>query len=349
MSVEKTGSRHRADSPATTEIPRPLRRLIGVGGLVVVLAGSLAFATTQADDLDPQSIVGDAGAAPDVTGRDNVWAQVSRGELPRTALEAENEVTFTVTVDGQDLEITSNALTLADALIDNGIVVGVDDQVSSEMNRQATDGDTVTIARVGTQYGAETEAIPFETVERETSALPAGTTRVDTEGVEGSQVTAFTATYENGVEVSRTNSAVILVSEPVDEVVLIGTGATTTAAAPEDSGSSSSSTAPSGSYSGSDPRGIAQQMVTARGWDSSQWSCLDLLWQRESNWNPYAQNPSSGAYGIPQSLPGSKMASAGSDWQTNPATQITWGLNYIAGRYGTPCGAWGHSQSVGWY
>ena len=90
-------------------------------------------------------------------------------------------------------------------------------------------------------------------------------------------------------------------------------------------------------------------MVSDRGWGSDQWSCLDRLWQRESNWNHLARNPSSGAYGIPQSLPANKMASAGSDWQTNPATQITWGLNYISGRYGTPCAAWGHSERVGWY
>ena len=90
-------------------------------------------------------------------------------------------------------------------------------------------------------------------------------------------------------------------------------------------------------------------MVHARGWGDDQYSCLYNLWQRESNWNVYAQNRSSGAYGIPQALPGSKMATAGADWQTNPVTQISWGLGYIAGRYGTPCGAWGHSQSVGWY
>ena len=65
-------------------------------------------------------------------------------------------------------------------------------------------------------------------------------------------------------------------------------------------------------------------------------------------WRVNAAN-SSGAYGIPQALPGSKMASAGADWQTNPATQIAWGLGYIAGRYGTPCGAWDHSESNGWY
>nr|WP_269212724.1 MULTISPECIES: ubiquitin-like domain-containing protein [unclassified Schaalia] len=102
-------------------------------------------------------------------------------------------------------------------------------------------------------------------------------------------------------------------------------------------------------YSGEDPRTLAQAQVNARGWDDSQFQCLVVLWDRESHWNPYAENSSSGAYGIPQSLPGSKMASAGEDWRTNPSTQIKWGLGYIAGRYGTPCGALGHSNSVGWY
>lgn len=99
-----------------------------------------------------------------------------------------------------------------------------------------------------------------------------------------------------------------------------------------------------------DPRSLASAMAAERyGWGADQFQCLSLLWEKESNWNHTAQNPSSGAYGIPQSLPGSKMASHGADWQTNPATQISWGLDYISERYGTPCGAWGHSQSVGWY
>jgi hypothetical protein len=95
------------------------------------------------------------------------------------------------------------------------------------------------------------------------------------------------------------------------------------------------------------PRAIAQAMLAERGW-SSQWGCLDSLWQRESGWRVYASNPS-GAYGIPQALPGSKMASAGADWRTNPATQIRWGLGYIASAYGSPCAAWRHSQSHNWY
>lgn len=93
---------------------------------------------------------------------------------------------------------------------------------------------------------------------------------------------------------------------------------------------------------------IALELVTARGWGNDQYSCLVSLWNKESGWRVNAYNPS-GAYGIPQALPGSKMASVGADWQTNPATQITWGLNYISGVYGTPCGAWGHSQAYNWY
>lgn len=94
---------------------------------------------------------------------------------------------------------------------------------------------------------------------------------------------------------------------------------------------------------------IAYEMVTARGWGDDQFACLVALWKKESGWRVNAYNASSGAYGIPQALPGKKMASAGADWETNPATQISWGLGYIKGRYGTPCGAWDHSQSVGWY
>jgi hypothetical protein len=100
---------------------------------------------------------------------------------------------------------------------------------------------------------------------------------------------------------------------------------------------------------GRNPQALARIMAADRGWGAGQFSCLKSLWTRESGWNYRAMNPSSGAYGIAQALPGSKMASAGSDWRTNPATQIRWGLDYISDRYGTPCGAWGHSESSGWY
>jgi hypothetical protein len=103
------------------------------------------------------------------------------------------------------------------------------------------------------------------------------------------------------------------------------------------------------SLSAGDPQTIAAALLPKYGFDSSQMSCLVPLWMGESGWRWNAENASSGAYGIPQSLPGSKMASAGADWQTNPATQIEWGLGYIRDSYGSPCGAWSFKQSHGWY
>ena len=105
----------------------------------------------------------------------------------------------------------------------------------------------------------------------------------------------------------------------------------------------------SGDNSVAGAQAAARDMLASRGWGDDQMSCLVSLWNKESGWNYKAYNSGSGAYGIPQALPGSKMSSAGADWQTNAATQVSWGLGYISGRYGTPCGAWGHSQSTGWY
>jgi len=99
----------------------------------------------------------------------------------------------------------------------------------------------------------------------------------------------------------------------------------------------------------SSAQGIAYNMLASFGFSTSQWSCLDQLWNRESGWRYNATNATSGAYGIPQALPGSKMATAGADWLTNPATQIKWGLGYIQSRYGTPCGAWNFELANGFY
>ena len=117
---------------------------------------------------------------------------------------------------------------------------------------------------------------------------------------------------------------------------------------PSESSSSSSGSRPGAPANPSAAQAIARDMLLARGWGDDQFGCLVELWNHESGWNVYASNPS-GAYGIPQALPGSKMATAGADWETNPATQISWGLGYITGRYGTPCGAWDTFSSQGWY
>jgi hypothetical protein len=99
-----------------------------------------------------------------------------------------------------------------------------------------------------------------------------------------------------------------------------------------------------------DPRGLARSVMSSRyGWGAGEFSCLSTLWDHESGWNVHASNSSSGAYGIPQALPGSKMSTYGSDWRDNPLTQIEWGLAYIHQSYGTPCGALSAWNSKGWY
>lgn len=110
-------------------------------------------------------------------------------------------------------------------------------------------------------------------------------------------------------------------------------------------------TPPNLAWMQANPRAVAQQLMPSFGFGTDQWSCLDSLWQKESNWYWAADNPYSSAYGIPQALPGSKMSTAGADWLVNPATQITWGLGYIKGRYGSPCSAWAawQSRSPHWY
>ncbi len=96
-------------------------------------------------------------------------------------------------------------------------------------------------------------------------------------------------------------------------------------------------------------RMLAMPLLAEYGWAERQWRCLDRLWTHESNWHHLARNRRSGAYGIPQALPGWKMSSAGPDWRTSPVTQIQWGLGYIGRRYGSPCAALGHAETAGWY
>jgi hypothetical protein len=149
------------------------------------------------------------------------------------------------------------------------------------------------------------------------------------QGRNGVNRVTYRLVYVDGKLAGKIVSGTVVVRPAVDERHLIGTKQAT-------------------SVSPSQAQQIAAGMVSDRGWGSGQFSCLVSLWNKESGWRTDAANPS-GAYGIPQALPGSKMASAGPDWQHNATTQISWGLSYIAGVYGTPCSAWAHSQATGWY
>jgi hypothetical protein len=184
------------------------------------------------------------------------------------------------------------------------------------------------------------------------SASSAGTTA--STGASGSSVTAAASLSSAGlVATADPERAARLAAEVVRGPVLSRSADRRDDTDPLKAAALSDTTGPADSgaqtLSDSDPRDIARVLLGEYGFSSDQFGCLDSLYVRESGWNPYADNPTSSAYGIPQALPGSKMATAGADWATNPVTQIRWGLGYIRDRYGSPCGAWAHSEANGWY
>ena len=242
-----------------------------------------------------------------------------------------------------------------------GLIGGEADGATKAAEAETAGSGKIASAEIATTTVDEPQV--HGTIQKESDALPAGQTQVETPGVDGLVRTTYEVTTIDGKEISRTPVAQVIVTEKVDEVVLVGTGAqelaaaqaAAEAAAAQAAEQANEGAAPAPAVdpgAGTDPAGaraVARSMMAGYGWDDSQFSCLENLWNRESGWNYQAENASSGAYGIPQALPGSKMSAVAEDWATNPATQITWGLGYISGRYGSPCSAWAHSESVGWY
>lgn len=238
-----------------------------------------------------------------------------------------------VTVTTPELTTTwdTTAGTVHDALHEVGAVVHPHDHVHPALDTPLTEPTTITVTRGTTTTQTTTTAIPHSTVTHTDPTQPAGTTTTTQPGRDGQQRDTYqVALTPDGTEHTR-ELLLSIRTEPVDEIVTRGTRPT-----------------PPRVTAGS-ARAIGQQLVTDRGWDPTEFTCLDQLWTAESGWSTTAANPRSSAYGIPQANPGKKMASAGADWATNPTTQITWGLEYIANRYTTPCGAWSHFTTRGWY
>lgn len=291
--------------------------------------------------------LGDRAAGADVSASRS--AEVGREPLVITTPK-----TVTLAVDGQQLPISSTEGTVRELLLTAGVVLDSDDTVTLDpppvsvaaaastaeataaaLDAATVDGMVVTIGRAATDTSSTQEVLPYATQEVEDATLPVGKTKVTQKGVLGQALTTYAVTVVDGVETGREVVARRVTVEPQDEIVAVGTlEVPDPALVVVDPGSA---------------RAIAQTMVAERGWGSEQFACLDSLWQKESGWKVTADNPSSSAYGIPQALPGSKMSSAGADWQTNAATQIAWGLGYISDRYGTPCAAWSHSKAKNFY
>jgi resuscitation-promoting factor RpfB len=268
-----------------------------------------------------------AAALADLGLSPHTFVSVSRDQrlpLSPTAIEVRTPKQVTVKHDGTTARLTTTAATVGQLLTDAGIQRGDLDRLSVRPTAAIIAGQTIVLTRVRSARVTQNVPIPFASRRQPDNTLDVGTTKVVTGGVAGARQITYALEYVDGKLTGRTVVSSKVAKPATPRVVRVGTLAVT-------------------------PQQIAAQLVAARGWGTDQVNCLTLLWNHESGWQVDAENADSGAYGIPQSLPGDKMASAGPDWQTNPRTQITWGLDYIAGVYGTPCGAWGHELDVNWY
>ncbi len=280
-------------------------------------------------------------------------SRATRLPLTPTQITLLTPKAVTIRADHSAVEVITTDRTVGQALAAAGLRVGPQDQLSAPVTSALTDGEVIVLKRVKTTTTTTTKSIPYTTKTTKDSDEFKGTTVVIKLGHAGLQKVTWQLVYVDGKLVGKRITATVIVTKPVSKVQKVGTKSKPKPVTKhEDSSGSGSSSGSSGSSSGPVPSGsaqsIARSLVSAHGWNGDQFSCLVKLWNRESGWRTTAANPS-GAYGIPQALPGSKMSSAGPDWQHNATTQIKWGLGYISARYGTPCGAWAHSQSTGWY
>jgi len=306
------------------------------GGQIVVRHGRQITVELDGEDrtvwttgLTVGEAIGDLGVRAD-----DARVSASRSDaLGRGVLRVSTLKTVHLAVDGQVIDGVTSAPTVREALKEIGLVLSDGDQVSVPLAATAVDGLVVLVTRAAQGSGTASEVMPFTEREVDDPSVAAGTRTVTKAGKAGERQITFATGTLGGAEVSRTVVAEVVLRAPVEQVVTVGTMVVPSAP-----------TVTPGSA-----QAIGKELAAARGWGDDQFACLVELWNHESHWNVSAANASSGAYGIPQALPGSKMASVAADWQTNPATQITWGLGYIAGRYGTPCGAWQSFSAKGWY
>ena len=277
----------------------------------------------------------------------------------------------TVTIqfsDNTELSVLTSKSKVSDILKENNIVILEDEEVVPSLDSNIDSAKVIKIqnkndmdivesqkeeativsadiidenATLVEKIVVEQEKIPYETVKKEVSIKKGDktTSTVVQKGKNGIKEITYKVKYENDKEIERTKISEKVIKKPVDKIVEVRKKVVT----------ARGSGAIRATGTKAEYQAYAKARCKALGWSDYDFDCLVSLWNKESKWNPNAHNSSSGAHGIPQALPASKMASHGSDYMTNYKTQINWGLSYIKGRYGTPTKAWIHSCSKGWY
>ncbi|WP_375480813.1 ubiquitin-like domain-containing protein [uncultured Jatrophihabitans sp.] len=274
------------------------------------------------------------------------FVSVSRSRrlpLSPTAIAIRTPRTVTVVHDGQTDQVTTTDATVGELLTDLGITLDPDDRLSAATASPIHVEETIRLQRVQKKLVSKTVKLKYSTTKRKDAKLTSGITKIVTQGKNGKARVTYAVVYIDGKAAGRAKVSSTVLAAPRTEVLKVGTKA-----APVSKSSGSSAPEAPAPSPGS-AKAIAKRLLAKRGWGNDQYDCLVTLWNHESGWRVHAANPS-GAYGIPQALPGSKMGSAGPDWQDSAETQIKWGLGYIAGRYGNPCDAWSTWQAQGgWY
>lgn len=262
------------------------------------------------------------------------FSSVSRAErlpLDPTAITVRTPRMVTIVHDGKTERVSTTDATVGRLLSDIGIKLGARDQISVKTSSPVKPNQKITILRVKKGTVVATKSIPYPTTKKSDPNLAVGQTHVVRPGKNGSKRITYALVYVNGKIVGKTTIKTVILKSPIPQIENIGTKP------------------PSVPVTPGTAQAIGKTLAAERGWGDDQFDCLVQLWDHESGWRTDAANPS-GAYGIPQALPGDKMASAGPNWQTDASTQITWGLGYIAERYHDPCNAWATWQAQGgWY
>jgi uncharacterized protein YabE (DUF348 family) len=263
------------------------------------------------------------------------FVSVSRSKrlpLGPTAIALRSPIQLTVVHDGERETVTTTAATAGQLVADLGLEMLPSDKLSAAPDSPLRNGQTLRLTRVNRMSVTRTQSVPFATRKVNDVKMVAGKTEVVTAGADGTQQVTYVIVYVDGRYEGTQRVRTVTTAAPTTEVVHVGTKVELTV-----SKSSTPSIAAEQAY--------AQSLLPSFGWAEDQMSCLISIWNHESHWNPHAANPS-GAYGIPQALPGSKM---GPGWQDDAKVQIKWGLGYIKNRYVSPCGAWDFWQGHGWY
>jgi uncharacterized protein YabE (DUF348 family) len=322
------------------------------GGTVVLARGRLLLLDVngvQSEVWTTASTV--AGAMAQLGYSTADFTSVSRDRrLPLTPTDLTIRTPQSVIVkhDGRTDTLATTDVTVGQLLDDLGMALGPKDTVEPAASTEITSGLTVTVHRVVSKKISETAALPYGTTYQKSDSLGVGTSAVVKLGHDGQARNTYAVVIIDGKIVGKTLVGTKILTQPINRVVIVGTGTPSSAGGSAAAGPAAPPVPAGAIATPAQAMDIARQLLAARGWSDQMDNCLVPMWEHESGWRVQAGNPS-GAYGIPQALPGYKMQSAGADWQTNAATQITWGLNYIAGHYGTPCAAWSFWQAHSWY